>query len=523
LLPDAGTFNGMGTTDANGSIDLVLRDTNTQGAAVITATDPGSGSTGTTTVNIRNIATVNFVDMTCGGMPCTVLGVNNSNFRTTARMRFIVRDNQATPAPVAGVPVTFSINISSATGTTILPLTTVTDPNGNADTTVVTGNAVGSFTVTATVVAGVAATSPSIGVRGAKATNRGFQLQCTNATLSAYTAPFPPLVLPTSCTATIPDRNNNLVGLATDVSFRAVAGNLPQSAQTPDFNPIANANEGKATVIFATGGDFPAADVTPLAADPTQYPNARAAEPSRTDGLVQRNPRDGLVVIIAWTRGEEWFNDLDGNGVQNGTEPFVDQGEPFLDTNDNDIFDGTDVTYNVDGDGVYTPPNGVWDADTFVWTKTYVLYTDRALGTTAQFLPTTFNVAKDGMQMIQVWTSDLNLNRVEAGSTVDFVRTATKGTVVSTFVNLGLDGLGFDLDPRVLTNVAGTAACPTATDRICVFKTRFGQWSRGYVGTITINGAPSTDMTPAQTENITIRTTTRAGTILSGPITGTIQ
>lgn len=523
LLPDAGAFNGMATTDSNGGVDLVLRDSNAQGAAVVTAVDPSSGRMGSATVNIRAISTVNYVQMICSGMPCTVLGVNNSNFRTTAKMQFIVKDNQSVPQPVAGVPVTFSINISSATGTVIVPLSTVTDMAGLAETTVNTGNAVGSFTVTATVLPGVAATSPSIGVRGAKATNRGFTLQCANTTLSAYTAPLPPLSLSTACTATVVDRNNNPVGLATDISLRAEAGTIPQSAQTPDFNPVSNLNEGKATVTFQTVGDFPAADVTPLAADPAQFPYARAAEPSRNDGLLVRNPRDGLVVIIAWTRGEEWFNDLDGNGVQNGNEPFVDQGEPFLDTNDNDIFDGTDVTYNVDGDGVYTPPNGVWDRDTFVWTKTYVLYTDRAMSSTATVSPSTFNVPKDGSQVFTVNMPDLNLNRVEAGSSVDLVRTATKGTIVPNFTNLALDGFGFDFDPRILTNVAHTAACPSASDRVCVFSTRFGQWGRGFYGTFTLNGVPSSDMSPPQAESITVRTTTRAGLISAPPVTGTIQ
>ena len=522
-LPDAGAFNGMGTTDSNGALNLVLRDTGTPGNAVITATDPNSGRTGSTPVSVRQISTINFTQMVCSGMPCTVLGVGNSNFRTAGKLQFVVRDNQATPQPVAGVNVTFTINLSSASGTTIAPTQTVTDINGLAEVIVNTGNAVGSFTVTATVIPGVAASSPSFGVRGAKPTNRGFTLQCNRTTMSAYTAPLPPLPITITCTVSVVDRNNNPVGLATDVSLRPEVGTMAQSVQTPEFTAAASANEGKANVDFSTVGDFPAADVAPLAANPSQYPYALAAEPQRNDSLIVRNPRDGLVVIVAWTRGEEWFNDLDGNGVQNGNEPFVDQGEPFLDTNDNDVFDGTDLFFNVDGDNVYTPPNGVWDANTFVWTKTYVLYTDRSYPPLTSFSPSSFNVAKDSMQTVFVTMPDLNLNRIEAGSSVDFVRTASKGSILSNFFNLGLDGFGFDFDPRILTNVAGTAACPTATDRICVFKTRFGQWGRGAVGSFIITGAPGADVTPPQTDNITVRATTRGGTVLSPPITGTIQ
>jgi hypothetical protein len=520
-LPDGGVFSGMGTTDSAGALRLVLRDDGNPGNATITATDPNSGRSGSASVSIRQISTINFAQMVCNGTPCTVLGINRSNFRTTARLQFVVRDNQTMPQPVGGVNVAFTINLSGATNTTISPAQAVTDPNGIAEVTVNTGNVVGSFTVTATVIPGVAATSPSFGVRGAKATNEGFLLQCNRTTMSAYTSALPPLDISANCVVTVNDRNGNKVGLPTDVSLRAEAGNIPSSVQTPEFTAATSASEGTAAVTFSTLGPFPAVPVSPLAADPTQFPIPRVTEPERMDGLVTRNPRDGLVVIIAWTRGEEWFNDLDGNGVQNGSEPFVDQGEPFLDTNDNDVFDGNDRIYDVDGDGVYTPPNGTWDSNTFVWTKTYVLYTDRAAA--SSFSPSTFNVARGASQVIAVRTPDLNLNRVEAGSTALVTRTAMKGSVTSDFMGLGLDDFGFDFRPRYLTNLAGTADCPNGTDTVCVYKTLFGNWSQGAIGTITVNGAPTSDMTPSETDNITVRTTTRGGTVTAGPITGTIQ
>jgi hypothetical protein len=522
-LPDAGVFNGSGVTDSTGALNLVLRDTGTSGSTVITATDPASNRVGTANVSIRQISTVNFQQMTCSGSPCTVLGINSSNFRTAGRLRFVVRDNQTMPQPVQGATVNFTLTLSGATGTTIAPSQTVTDASGVAEVNVNTGNAVGTFTVTATVLPGVAATSPSFGIRGAKPTNRGFTMQCNRTTMSAYTAPLPPLDITANCTVTVVDRNLNPVGLATDVSLRAEAGSIAATAQTLEFSTSMSAQEGKANVDFRTVGDFPAADVGPLASDGTQYPSALALEPSRNDGLLVRNPRDGLVVIVAWTRGEEWFEDLDGNGVQNGNEAFVDQGEPFVDSNDNDIFDGNDKAFNVDGDGVYTPANGVWDANTFVWTKTYVLYTDRTSAGLSFFNPTGFNVARGANSgPIAVYMPDLNFNRVEAGSVGAFQRTATKGMIATEF-NLGLDGFGFEFSPRILTNQAGNQTCPTPTNRICVYKTRFGTWDNGYIGNLTITGAALADTAPSQPESITVRVTTRAGTVTSLPLTGTIQ
>lgn len=521
-LADGGVFSGSGVTNNAGRIALTLRDTGMSGSAVITATDPVSNRSGSATVNVRPISTVNFVQMTCSGQPCTVLGISSSNSRTTAKLQFAVRDNQLPPQPVAGVNLAFTLNLSSALGTTIAPTSTTTDANGLAEVTVNTGNAVGSFTVTATVIAGVAATSPSFGVRGAKPTNRGFTIQCNKTTMSAYTAPTPPLPITADCVVSVVDRNNNPVGLASDVSIRSEAGAAPGSVSTMEYTTSNSASEGKASLTFSTVGDFPADNVAPLTTNTGQFPFALSGEPARIDGSLTRNPRDGLVVIIAWTRGEEWFNDLDGNGIQNGNEPFVDQGEPFVDTNDNDVFDGNDRYYNVENDGVYTPPNGVWDRDAFVWTKTYVLYTDRSA--LSSFTPSgPFNLAKETNLVFNVFMPDQNLNRLEVGSTVDFVRLATKGAVSPMFVNVGLDGFGFDFEPRYLTNVAGTAACPTATDRICVYKTRFGQWSAGYLGTLTLFGAPLADMNPAQNEIINVRTTTRGGTVTSTPLIGVIQ
>ena len=100
------------------------------------------------------------------------------------------------------------------------------------------------------------------------------------------------------------------------------------------------------------------------------------------------NPRDGLVTVVAVTRGEEDFVDTNGNKVwddgldyQLGT---MDLPEPCVDVND----DGecttdlpirgeenyAEIFRDTDGDGIWSEGNGIWDKDTEIWKATHVLW-----------------------------------------------------------------------------------------------------------------------------------------------------
>lgn len=498
---DGGVFNGMGTTDSAGNVQLELRETGTDGVATVTATDPQSMRTGSTNINILRIGTITYTSTTCGGTPCTLMGIANSGFNTQASVRFTVRDASTTPAPVAGVRVTFTLN-NAPSGTTATA-SGITDAAGNVDAVVTSGDSIGSFTLTATVIPGVSTSSPTIGVRGAKPTNNGFQLQCAKVNLPAYRSSAPPLNLSTTCTIILVDRNNNPIGKGTTVQLLTEAGSITASVSTNPYTPMGS-NEGRGTVPFSTMGVWPVQDVPPLVANPTQYPFALLDEPTRMDGALTRNPRDALVTVIAYTDGEEWFAESNGNGVQDGTEQFHDQGEPFVDKNDNDVWDPTEVYVDVDGNGAWTGPNGVWDASAKVWTKAYILYSDAVA--TGYATPNPFNVPKGGMTSVEYYGTDLNGNRVESATMLTMVRTGTRGTF--TFVPASLqDGVGFGLEPRYLTNQTGTGPC-TPTTLICVYRTIFSTWPSGYLGRINMTGVAVTDMTSGQNATAAVRATT---------------
>ncbi len=509
-LSDGGVFSGAGITGANGALGLELHEAGIDGVATLTVTDPQSARTATTNVDILRIGTINYTSTNCGPtLNCTVMGIRNSGFNTQATLRFTVRDARTTPQPVIGVRVTFVLN--NAPAGTLVTANGITDVNGNVDAVVTSGNSIGSFSVTATVINGVSASSPTIGVRGATPSSKGFQFQCSKVNLPVYRSTTPPLVIPVPCTVILVDRNSNPVGTGTSVQFLAEAGNIPNSAVTQAYVPPNGINEGRGMVAFDTSGTFPAVDVDFLTANPTQFPFARQLEPSRADGLLTRNPRDGLVTLIAYTDGEEWFDDSNANGVRDTGEQFIDQGEPFVDSNDDDVRQNGENYIDVDGNGAWTPPNGTWEASTKIWTKTYLLYTDYSEPSIAFFNPTTFNVAKGTSVPIDVYMPDKNWNVVEQGSTLAITRTSNRGSVTIA-TRLDLDSYGFVMEPRRLTNPTGAADCTPGLPT-CVFRTAFGTWARGPVGLLTLVGASITDANPAEMDTITVRTTVRGATV----------
>lgn len=509
----------VATTDATGHAQVVFAETGTAGTATITATGVGGSVTGTTSVAVLEVNSITHTSTVCGTVNnCTVMGIRNSGFNETAIIKFTAKD--AMGKSLAGVPVTFTAN-NAPSGLTISP-SGVTDAMGVVSTMVQSGFSVGTFTVTATVAGTVTGTSPTIGVRGAKPSNLGFTVQCAMVNLPAYISPAPPRAVTDACTVTLIDRLGNPVGRVTSVNLNSEAGAVPANIMTTGFNPTgSNMNEGKGTFNFSTVGPFPAIDVPPLAADSAQYPFMRSAEPSVAAGALTRNPRDGLVTILAYTDGEEHFYDDNANGQRDANERFIDQGEPFLDANDNNQWDSGEFYADVDGNNMWTPPNGVWDANSKIWTVAYLLYTDNAAGGNGFFNPSTFNVARGTQAVLDVFMPDQNMNHVEAGSGAVSSRTASKGSVAFINGNLTLDGYGFGLEGRRLVNASGTGPCD-ATQTICTFRTLFGDWSSGYIGQLRITGAPMTDMTPQQNETVTITTTTR-GVAGAASVSGIIQ
>jgi len=114
--------------------------------------------------------------------------------------------------------------------------------------------------------------------------------------------------------------------------------------------------------------------------NPIQLGTPDKQEPRRTDPIINarvNNPRDNLVSMIAITRGEEWFEDLNNNGQWDPDpgEPFEDTTEPFVDDNDNGTWDPGERYSDTDNNGKWDGKNGKFDANTQIWAANRILWT----------------------------------------------------------------------------------------------------------------------------------------------------
>jgi len=311
-----------------------------------------------------------------------VVGLKGSGIRERGSIAYLVTDSLGIPVP--GITVNFALQ-APALGITLLKTSAVSDLNGVVSTAYNSGSQVGVTVITATVATTGASAPQTVAVRGAKPSANGFYFHCEHAALPVYTtiAEFETMI----CTVRLTDRYGNRVGIPTVVSFATEAGAIAASVTTKGFDVASpdDLAEGTATVTFSSdmgNGNSPA-DVAPLGPTAAQFPFARGQEPSRTVGSLTLNPRDQLVTIIAMTRGEEAFEDANGDGVFSAGEAFVDQGDPFVDADDNGAYDAAPASglpeirfcgLNVDC-SIYHGPNGTWDADTVIWKPTWVVFT----------------------------------------------------------------------------------------------------------------------------------------------------
>lgn len=205
--------------------------------------------------------------------------------------------------------------------------------------------------------------SAQVGIVGGIPSGRGMQLDCADDILPAFTRREGTRWLlsnepGTDCELQVADRVNGRVDGGLRIQFLTEAGTVRSSVLTDD--------DGRAATHLRVGSPAPR-DVRPDAYE-TQAGFYR-------DGY---NPRDGLVRIVAFTKGEEDFNDTNGDKIFTpGTdilEPGHDLPEPFLDVNDNGEWDDGEEFRDANNDGVWTDANGEWDSNTEVWVSTTVLW-----------------------------------------------------------------------------------------------------------------------------------------------------
>jgi hypothetical protein len=316
-----------------------------------------------------------------------IMGVQYSSFQEDNLVTFQVLDtsNQTYPA---GLTVAFTHtpiggsyigSVPTCPGS-LCTATGVTDASGFVSVHLHSGTVAGVVAVNASATAGGGlgnAQASNIAIVGAKANGLHVALDCSPKNVPAFnnndcSNSFVAGTI--TCRATFADRFNNVLGVATTATFSTEAGAAGPPAQTPVYSP-GSTSLGQANGFVNVGGYKLPVDVLPFSGE-------YSLTYLDSCGVKTHNPRDGLVTVIVSAIGEEGFVDGSNGGAADGQynagEAFVDQGEPFVDANDNGIRDANEPYTDVNTNGIYDGPNGAWDSNTVVWAETRVLYSGYA-------------------------------------------------------------------------------------------------------------------------------------------------
>ncbi|MDP1827341.1 MAG: hypothetical protein Q8L48_28965 [Archangium sp.] len=369
-----------------------------------------------------------------------------------------------------------------------------------------------SFGGVVVVLVACGAPAPSV-PKGPPANAAQFTLQCPERGLRAFDQARGLVTgVPLACAAHAADRQGTpLKDVA--VSFLVEAGRVTAE-------PLTSAT-GSAAVAYETALPLPAAvepgifsftplnDATHTGAflaplwmmpfDWNENPvlfgmNATLREPRRPDplrpqpdgGVLQNNPRDNLVTLMAWADGEEGFVDANANGTWDPGETFMDLTEPFLDVDDDGTWTEPEQFIDTNANGRWDGKNAAWDAQTKIWVQERVLWTgvpapeDVALtvpGVTGHrptmgssprvALSCTFSpCASAGRLEVVVFMSDPWFNRLAHEGSSDECRLAAPPAVVVTPSSLALSAQNeWPASQRFLAVVSDSRDPATPTPR----------------------------------------------------------
>lgn len=286
------------------------------------------------------------------GVTSSAIGIAGTGVPQTTELRFRVK-NQFGNSIEDGTEVTFTLGTTSLNGgETLLDVdgsavrnVTKTTAQGVASVILRSGAVAGTVDVVAEV-NGLTATGRVSIVGGMPdADHLGIATEFLNLNSQSFG-------LESFITAYVGDRFGNVVPDGTRVNFISEGGTIGQSQSTGAFT--ATTVMGRATAILQT--------TTPTT------PNLTGVAPASNPGWNR---------IVAFTTGSESFVDVNGNGSHDPGEPFTPNGdlsEPYIDGNDNGAFDAGELYIDVDNDGRFDGPDGVYQDNTTIWTSMNVLF-----------------------------------------------------------------------------------------------------------------------------------------------------
>jgi len=402
-----GTFSPVTAySDTNGTITSTYQSGGTcAGAVTLTATPVGSSSSSTTTSVTVETAAASAVNFVGASVPLLVSKSVGGQY-SRSRLTFKVIDSggggmNAQKLSAVLAPSSIAAGITFEDGTTkSQTLTTISD--GTAAVNVVAGNLFTSVLVTATLStdATKSATSYGVAVTSGIAAQDTISVSAQNLSMEAWNRDG----VTNSINVIVSDRLGNPLPKGTLVNFVS--------------------NNG---VLTGADGSRGTCALSELSRCSVTYTSSNGTS----------RPANGRIAILVYMAGEESFIDANGNNRWDAGEVFYPVGRPFLDANENGLFDLSEqrIGDSVAGTAPCAPSgypseantcdDSAWSADVLVRQQIIIVQATsmaKIVGTRRTATSMTLHISDNNSDSIQAGTT-LFKNSMPTGSTISVIVT----------------------------------------------------------------------------------------------------
>ena len=385
----------------SGVATVTYQATIATGSDTITAAIAGDSKTVAITVNPLAASAVSFISASPANIG--LKGMGGAGIQEASRVTFKVVDTAGQPK--ANQQVDFALN-TTVGGLSLSSSSGSTASDGTVSTIVQAGTIATPVRITATlrgVTPLIATQSDQLVISTGVPAQDGFSISIETLNPEAWNTDG----VQDKVTARLSDHFHNPVPDGTAVYFTTSGGSI---------QPSCTSVNGACSVTWTSQ-------------------NPRPIMPGSPSGLLSTGAKqDGRAVILAYAVGEEFFLDLNGNGLADAGE-FTDTSEAFRDDNENGARDVGETFIDFNSDGLFNGPdgkyNGVLQGAAFAGAPkskhvfsntTIVMASSSALITNS--CGSSIIVPLNGSSSCNITVNDVNGNTMPAGTKVSFTYTS---------------------------------------------------------------------------------------------------